>query len=221
MAKSKEEFLYCNDNFSYLDMKTAVVLGIVALALPIAFILIGYYLDYRSNKTGFLKDAKSIAAGLLLIIAVYFFLNFAGKGISSIFPINSNHGKTYNDFRAAKGIPVIESSWKVWPFAGNKYEVWWADSLNTDANIHTFKIIKYNLWGPVSEIDYFELENKGSRLETIYDYSHDTLVYTKITPKSASLVPLTGRTLPDTLYETTAPISPEDFKYILSEVAVN
>lgn len=198
-------------------MKTAIVFGLIALILPIAFIMIGYYLDYKHDKKGFLKDAKSLVAGILTIGVLYLLLKVAINGLISLFPINSNYAKTHNDFRVARGIPIIESSWKVWPYAGNNFEEWWADTLNTDAGIHTFKVIKYNLWGPVSEQDYFENEETGFRLEAIYSYSNDSLIYLKISPKSDSLIHFTGKTTPDPQAEKIRTISQEDFRSILNE----
>ncbi|SFH29533.1 hypothetical protein [Pontibacter chinhatensis] len=198
-------------------MKTAIIFGFIALILPIAFIAIGYYLDYKHDKKGFLKDAKSILTGILALSASYFLFTVAEAGLTSLFPINSNYGKSYNDFRLARGIPVIESSWKVWPFAGNNFEEWWADTLNTDADIHTFKVIKYSLWGPVTEKDYFEKEETGFRLETIYNYSNGSLIYLKISPKSDSLIHFTGKTTPDPQAEKIRTISQEDFRSILNE----
>lgn len=193
----------------------SIISFVIILILPILFIGVGYYFDYKHNRPDFLKTLKSVALGIATVAVGYFALSFTGEWIANLFPWDQNYGKNYNEARQKAGVPLIEESWKLAAHNGNNFEQWWMDSLNTDNNYHTIKIIKFDLLGPTSELDYFSSDQSNFRLKVAYNYNNRIIRFSKITHAEAAKINQVGYTqaLSD---ETEIPITRNDFNKIIA-----
>jgi hypothetical protein len=194
----------------------AIILPVLAfMLLPLVFIGIGYYLDYKHDKSDFIGTLKNMARELLKLAAVTAVLAIGGKFIYQLFPLGDDHGRNYNTVRTEAGIPLIEPEWKLAEHIGSRYEKWWMDSTDTDRRIHTLKIINYNLLGPTQELDYFSTPNGSFRLESHYDYQSNSIKYSIIKPKAGAFFNFAAaQPYPD---EVISPIKKEEFERILEE----
>lgn len=190
-----------------------IVPVLLFMLLPLIFIGVGYYFDYKHDKRDFLSTLKNFARELIKLAAVTAILAFSGKFIYHLFPLNYNHGKGFNATRAEAGIPLLEAEWKLSESAGSRYTQWWMDSTNSDRRTHTLKIINYNLLGPTQELDYFSNPGASFRLESQYDYQADSMSYSIIKPKSNIYFNFAAAQ-PQPI-EIVSPITKEEFEQIL------
>ncbi|WP_299703963.1 hypothetical protein [uncultured Pontibacter sp.] len=156
------------------------------MLLPLIFIGVGYYFDYKHDKRDFVATLKKMARELLKLAAVTAIITIGGKFIYQLFPLDHDYGKSYNATRAEASIPLIEAEWKLAEHAGNRYTQWWMDSTDSDRRTHTLKIINYNLLGPTQEFDYFSNPAASFRLESQYDYQSNSMSYRIIKPKTGA-----------------------------------
>lgn len=185
------------------------------MLLPLIFIGVGYYFDYKHDKRDFLSALKNCTINLLKLAAVLVLLTMGGKIIFGIFPLDDDYGKAHNAARIEAGIPVIEAEWKLAESAGNKYAQWWMDSTNSDRRTHALKIIHYNLLGPTEELDYFSKPDASFRLEVRYNYRIDSLSYSIIRPKPDTYFNFAGAQPHSD--EIVVQITQEEFEQILRE----
>lgn len=196
---------------------TSLITFAIILLLPIVFIGIGYYFDYRQNKNDFVKTLKNIGIGFFSIAIATVLISLVFNTIVDLFPWNNNYGKNYNKVRESEGIPLIEKTWGLTKFSGSKFEQWWMDSVNTDNNIHTTKIIEFDMLGPTNELDYFSSEIVNYRLESNYSYNNKSFSYRKIFRLKNKTFSHLGYTspLPD---ENTIVLTKKEFKILLAKM---
>jgi hypothetical protein len=113
--------------------------------------------------------------GIFLIVIILF--NWL---CNNLFPINTDFGVDYNEIRIEKGIPIIENDWREEPSWGSQYRTWYVSPKNDSLNCHTKKKIEFNIWGAVSETDYFEPSNKKETYASQFNYSSDSISYFRL-----------------------------------------
>ena len=194
---------------------SSIISFVIILLLPILFIGIGYYFDYKHNRQDFLKTLKSVVLCIVTVAVGYYTLSFTGGWIESLFPWDQNYGKNYNEARQKAGVPVIEESWELAAHNSNNFEQWWMDSLNTDNSYHTIKIIKFDLFGPIAELDYYSSDQANFRLEVAFNYKNRTVRFSKITNPEIAKFNHEGytQTLAD---ETVIPLTRKEFNKIIA-----
>ena len=100
----------------------AIIIPVLfVMLLPLIFIGIGYYLDYKHDKRDFVGALKNMTRELIKLAAVAAIITIGGKFIYQLFPLDHDYGKTYNTTRAEAGIPLIEAEWKLAEHAGDRF----------------------------------------------------------------------------------------------------
>ncbi len=152
--------------------------------LSVSFIGIGYYLDFKRNKKSFISDLKGPSKAIAMTLLVLVVFSLFGWMKKNIFPIDKDYGLIKNNSRIKLGIPIIEKNWVKKKRWGNQFSQWYAASINDSLFNHKLKNIEFNLWGAISEEDYFESTNKSTILVTRYDYQSNKFSYYKIESQS-------------------------------------
>ena len=112
---------------------------------------------------------KRIIIIIGVIIGLYLVYNYA-------IPLNKNHGTEFNSEREKLGIPTLENNWTMDKTESDQFATyWWKPE---PRNGHFKKIIKYGIFQPKSETDYYQNEKlKGTFAWSKYDFKNNTFEY--------------------------------------------
>ncbi|MGZ9675673.1 hypothetical protein [Flavobacterium sp. GNP001] len=140
-------------------------------------IIIGYYIDYKSNPKEFNLSLKSLwkkrSSKALFLLIIYFSLV---KIYEHTIPLNKNNGIEYNSTREKLGIPIIGENWKINKSESNQFETYWWKS--EPKNGHFKKVIEYGILKAKTETDFYQnKKQEGTFAWSIYNFENKSFEY--------------------------------------------
>ena len=140
-------------------------------------IIIGYYIDYKSNPKEFNLSLKYLwkkrTSKALFFLIIYFSL---GKIYEHTIPLNKNNGIEFNSTREKLRIPIIGENWKIDKSESNQFETYWWKS--EAKNGHFKKVIKYGILKAKTETDFYQnKKQEGTFAWSIYNFENETFEY--------------------------------------------
>jgi hypothetical protein len=140
-------------------------------------IIIGYYLDYKSDPKEFNLSLKSLwkkrLSKALFFLIIYFSLI---KIYEHTIPLNKDNGIEFNSTREKLGIPIIGENWKIDKSESNQFETYWWKS--EPKNGHFKKVIEYGILKAKTETDFYQnKKQEGTFAWSIYNFETETFEY--------------------------------------------